>query len=153
MRLIKTNVKKFEHLWSLSMYMRALKKKELMLKKLVKVQHIMNAYKSETIFYSKLFIITKKEWMKQKHTDMRYTSVEKKNSIINHIVTKSHVKAHKDMKNITKRSSDEKRKHIFTQWKRSHIIDLTINIELIVKSTNSQKNMLNKKSVNTQENT
>ena len=52
--------------------------------------------------------------MKQEYTDMRHTSVEKKNSIINYIVIKSHVKAHKDMKNIIKRFSNEKKKHIST---------------------------------------
>ena len=113
-RLIKTDVKKSEHLWSLSVYMRALKKKEFTLEKSVKVQHIMNMYKSKTISYSKLSIITKKEWMKQKYTNMRHTSVEKKNSIVNYIVTKSHAKAHKNMKNMTKRSSDEKKKCIST---------------------------------------
>ena len=113
-RLIKINIKKFKHLWLSSVYMKALKKKELTLEKSVKVQHIMNTYKSEMIFYSKLFIITKKEWMKQEHTDMRHISVEKKNFIINHIVIKSHVKAYKDIKNMTKRSSNEKKKHIST---------------------------------------
>ena len=86
--------------------------------------------------------------MKQEHIDMRHISVEKKNSIINHIVTKSHAKACKDMKNITKKSSDEKRKCISTQWKKSHIINSIINTESIVKSTNNQENMLNEKSVN-----
>ena len=47
-----------------------------------------------------------------------------------------------------KRSLNEKKKHIFVQWKRSYIINLTINTELVVKLTNNQKNMLNKKSVN-----
>ena len=52
--------------------------------------------------------------MKQEHTDVRHTSVKKKNFIINHIVTKSYAKAHKNVKNITKRSLNEKKKHIFT---------------------------------------
>ena len=113
----------------------------------------MNVYKSKTISYSELSIIIKKEWMKQEHTNVRHTLVEKKNSIINHIVIKSCAKAHKDMKNMMKRSSDEKRKHVSVQQKRSHIIDSTINTELIVKLTDSQENMSNKKSVNTQKNT
>ena len=113
-RLIKTNVKKSECLWSLSAYMRALKKKELTLKKSMKVWHIMNMYKSKTISYSELSIITKKEWMKQEHIDMKHALVEKKNSIINYIITKSYAKAHKDMKNMTKKSSDEKKKCVFT---------------------------------------
>ena len=141
-------MKKSECLWLLSVYMKVLKKKELTLKKLVKVWHIMNVYKSKMISYSELSIIIKKEWMKQKHTNVRHTSVEKKNSIINYVVTKSHVKTCKDVKNMTKKSSDEKKKHIFTQWKRSHIIDLTINTELIVKLTDSQENMSDEKSVN-----
>ena len=44
---------------------------------------------------------------------MRHTSVKKKKFIINYIVTKSHAKVYKDIKNITKRFSNEKRKHIF----------------------------------------
>ena len=63
-RLIKTNMKKSEHLWLLSTYMRALKKKELTLKKSMKIWHIVNMYKSKTISYSKLSIIIKKEWIK-----------------------------------------------------------------------------------------
>ena len=47
--------------------------------------------------------------MKQEYINVRHTSIEKKNFIINHIVTKSHVKAYKDTKNMTKRSSDEKK--------------------------------------------
>ena len=90
--------------------------------------------------------------MKQEHTDVRHTSVKKKNFIVNCVVTKSCVKACKDAKNMTKRSLNEKRKHISAQQKRSHIINSTISIELIVKSTDSQENMLNKKSINTQEN-
>ena len=128
--------------------MKVLKKKKLTLKKLMKMWYIMNTYKSKTIFYLKLFIITKKEWMKQEHTNMRHTSIKKKNFIINYIIIKSHVKACKNTKNITKRSSDEKRKCIFIQQKKSHIINLIINTELIVKSTDNQKNMSNKKSVN-----
>ena len=112
----------------------------------------MNTYKSKTISYLKLFIIIKKEWMKQKHINMRHTSVEKKNSIINCIIIKNHVKACKDIKNMIKRSSDEKKKYISIQQKRSYIINLTINTELIVKLTNSQENMSNKKNVNTQKN-
>ena len=46
---------------------------------------------------------------------MRHASVEKKNSIVNYVIIKSHVKACKDVKNITKKFSDEKRKHISTQ--------------------------------------
>ena len=149
MRLIKTDVKKSKCLWLLSAYMRALKKKKLTLEKSVKMWHIMNMYESEMIFYLKLFIITKKKWMKQECTDVRHTSVKEKNFIVNYVVTKSHAKAHKNMKNITKKSSDEKRKCISTQWKRSHIINLTINTESVVKSMNSQENMLNEKSVNT----
>ena len=113
-RLIKTDIKKSEHLWLSSAYMRALKKKKLILKKSVKVQHIMNMYKLKMISYLKLFIIIKKEWMKQEHTNVRHTSVKKKNFIINCIVTKSHVKAHKNVKNMMKRSSDEKKKCVFT---------------------------------------
>ena len=41
--------------------MRALKKKELMLKKSVKMQHIVNMYKSKMISYLKLSIIIKKK--------------------------------------------------------------------------------------------
>ena len=70
---------------------------------------------------------------------------KKKSSIVNHIVTKSCVKIHKDIKNIMKKSLDEKRKCVSIQWKKNYIINLTINIKLIVKSTDSQKNMLNKK--------
>ena len=90
--------------------------------------------------------------MKQEHTNMRHASVEKKNSIVNCIITKSHAKAHKDVKNMIKRSLDEKRKHISTQQKRSHIINSIINTESIVKSTDSQENMSDEKSVNTQKN-
>ena len=83
---------------------------------------------------------------------MRHTLIKKKNSIINYIIIKSHAKTCKDTKNMTKKSSDEKKKHIFIQWKRSYIINSTINTKLIVKLTNNQKNMSNEKSVNTQEN-
>ena len=75
--------------------------------------------------------------MKQEHTDMRHTSVEEKNSIINHIVIKSCIKACKNMKNMSKRSSDEKKKHVFAQQKRSYIINSTISTESVVKLTNS----------------
>ena len=44
---------------------------------------------------------------------MRHTSVEKKNSIINHVVTKSCVKACKDVKNMIKKFSNEKKKCVF----------------------------------------
>ena len=84
---------------------------------------------------------------------MRHTSVEKKNSIINHIVIKSHVKAHKNAKNITKRSLNKKKKCISAQQKRNHIINSIISIKSVVKLTNNQKNMSDKKSVNTQKNT
>ena len=46
---------------------------------------------------------------------MRHTSVEKKNSIINCIIIKNCAKVHKDVKNMTKRSSDKKRKCVFAQ--------------------------------------
>ena len=87
-------------------------KKELTLKKSMKVQHIMNVYKSKMIFYLKLSIIIKKEWMKQEHTDIKHASIKKKNFIINCIVIKSCVKACKDTKNMIKKSLDEKRKHV-----------------------------------------
>ena len=90
--------------------MRALKKKELTLEKSVKMWHIVNMYKSKIIFYLKLFIIIKKKWMKQEHTDVRHTSVEKKNSIINYIIIKSCAKAHKNVKNMIKRSLNKKKK-------------------------------------------
>ena len=79
---------------------------------------------------------------------MRHTLVKKKNFIINCVIIKSHVKVHKNVKNIMKRSLNEKRKHILTQQKKNHIINSTINTELIVKSMNNQENMLNEKSVN-----
>ena len=63
-KLIKIDMKKSEHLWLSLMYIRALKKKKFTLKKLIKVQHIMNIYKSEIISYLKLFIIIKKKWIK-----------------------------------------------------------------------------------------
>ena len=95
------------------MYIKALKKKELTLEKLMKMWHIMNMYKSETIFYSELFIIIKKEWIKQEHTDMRHALIKEKNFIVNCVITKSHIKAYNDVKNIIKRFSDEKRKCVF----------------------------------------
>ena len=73
---------------------------------------------------------------------------KKKNSIVNCIVIKNYIKAHKDTKNIMRKSLNKKRKCVFTQWKRNYIINSIINTELIVKSINSQKNMLNEKSVN-----
>ena len=63
--------------------------------------------------------------MRQEHTDMKHTLINKKNSIINCVVIKSYVKVHKDIKNMMKRSSNEKKKHITAQQKRSYIIDLT----------------------------
>ena len=86
--------------------------------------------------------------MKQEHTNMKHTLVEKKNSIVNYVIIKNHAKAYKNVKNITKRFLNEKKKCVFAQWKKSHIINLTINIKLIIKLTDSQENMLNEKNIN-----
>ena len=63
-RLIKT---KCEKIWTFIIIVNvheSTKKKEFILKKSMKIQHIVNVYKLKTIFYLKLSIIIKKEWMK-----------------------------------------------------------------------------------------
>ena len=72
--------------------------------------------------------------MKQEHTNMKHTSIKKKNSIVNCIVIKSCVKACKDTKNIMKKSSDEKtkcvcltKKKLYHQLNYQYWIDCEIN--------------------------
>ena len=47
--------------------------------------------------------------MKQEHINMKHALVEKKNFIVNYVVIKSHVKAHKEVKNMMKKSSNKKK--------------------------------------------